>query len=162
MHMVAQAAVSQVKGAQVVVVGAGQPPMPSQLAAAVATPMAHDAVRQLTVMPGKAHRSRTVPSQLPAQGAVPAHAARAPWGAPMIPAQVPCIPGTSQASHCPSQAVLQQKPSTHWPVAHWLLAVHIDPGGVRGTHCIEALQKLPSVQSPSLRQSVRQAPAPQT
>lgn len=50
-----------------------------------------------------------------------------------MPLQVPCIPGTSHASHCPPQAVLQQNPSTQLPVAHWLLAVHIDPGGVRGT-----------------------------
>ena len=162
MHVVEHAAVSQVKGAQVVVVGAGQLPMPSQTAAAVATPIEHDAVRQATIASGKAQRSRAAPSQLPAQGPLPAQAVRAPWGAPAMGAQVPCIPGTSHASHCPPQATLQQNPSTHWPDAHWLPAVHIEPGGVRGTHCIAALQKLPSVQSPSVAQSVRQAPAPQT
>jgi hypothetical protein len=138
--VVAQAALSQVKGAHAVVTGAGQLPMPSQADAAVATPAAHDAARQLTIALGKVHRSRTVPSQLPAQGPLPAQAVRAPRGAPAMPAQVPCMPGTSHASHWPLQAVLQQKPSTQLPDAHWLLAVQVDPGGVRGTHIIAALQ----------------------
>lgn len=135
--------------------------MPSQTAAAVATPIEHDAVRQATIASGKAQRSRAAPSQLPAQGPLPAQAVRAPWGAPAMGAQVPCIGHVARFA-LPAEATLQQNPSTHWPDAHWLPAVHIEPGGVRGTHCIAALQKLPSVQSPSVARSVRRAPAPQT
>ena len=57
--MVAHAAVSQVNGAHAVVIAIGQLPAPSQTAAAVATPAEHDAVRQLTVASGKAHREAT-------------------------------------------------------------------------------------------------------
>ena len=52
-----------------------------------------------------------------------AQAWRTPWGAPLTAVQVPSLPVTSQASHCPSQAVLQQSPSTQLPLAHWLFDV---------------------------------------
>jgi hypothetical protein len=59
------------------------------------------------------------PSQLPPQ-ALPsvAQAARLPCGAPATAVQVPTLPATSQAWHCPPQALLQQTPSTQ------LLALH--------------------------------------
>jgi len=59
------------------------------------------------------------PSQLPPQ-TVPsdAQALRAPCGAPVAAEQVPTLPATSQASHCPPQARSQQNPSTQKPAAH--------------------------------------------
>ncbi len=47
---------------------------------------------------------------------------------------MPTLPGRLQASHEPLQAVLQHTPSTHWPLAHWLLAPQVAPGVLRSTH----------------------------
>ena len=41
-----------------------------------------------------------------------------PRGLPATAVQVPCEPATSQASHWPSHAVLQQKPSAQVPLWH--------------------------------------------
>lgn len=53
---------------------------------------------------------------------------RIPCGAPTTGAQVPSAPATSQASHWRVHATLQQWPSAHHPVAHWLGAVQSAPG----------------------------------
>jgi len=91
---------------------AGQRPAPSQAAWSVATPALQLEPRQIAA--GYAHAVALDPSQTPAQ-ALPseAHACRAPWGAPITFVHVPAEPGTSQAWHCPLQAVAQHTPSTH-------------------------------------------------
>ncbi len=60
---------------------------------------------------------------------------QAPYaGAPqLVPAgtvvQMPNEPATLQARHTSVQALSQQWPSTHSPLAHWLLPVHGVPFG---------------------------------
>jgi len=79
-----------------------QPPLPSHL-------------------PSWAHGALLFTVQLPAVfGSCP----------PTIPAQVPsAIPFLTleQEEQPPAQALLQQKPSTHWPVRHSAAAVHDCP-----------------------------------
>jgi hypothetical protein len=59
---------------------------------------------------------------------VPVHRYGPHAGLPALPAttreHVPSLPFTSQALQAPSQTLLQHTPSTHWPLPHWLLAVH--------------------------------------
>jgi hypothetical protein len=59
-----------------------------------------------------------------------AQAWRPPRGAWLegIGLQVPTLPATSQAAHRPSQAVLQQTPSTQLPLPHWSAALQLPPG----------------------------------
>ncbi len=66
--------------------------------------------------------------------------------------QVPTLPVTLQASQEPPQAVLQQTPSTHWPLPHWLAAVHVPPLVFFATQA-PALQKLPLLHWLSLVQA---------
>ncbi len=92
--------------------GDGQLPAPSQDAANVATlalqaGARHDPVgyaQEVALEP-----SHTPPHPLPSE----AQACRDPRGAPTTLVHVPAAPETSQASHCPLQLELQQKPSTH-------------------------------------------------
>jgi len=91
---------------------------------------------------------------------MPAQAGRAPRGAPIVGVQVPAEPSTLQASHWPSQAALQQTPSTHMPDTHWAAAVHVIPLGTRATH-MPSRQKLPAAHSTSVSQLVRHAVAEQ-
>jgi hypothetical protein len=65
-----------------------------------------------------------VPSHDPPQ-ALPSdvHEVREPCGAPLTATQVPTLPDTSQAWHWPPQLVLQQTPSTQFPLPHWFDAV---------------------------------------
>ncbi len=55
------------------------------------------------------------------------HGARVPRGAPATLLQVPFVPSTSQAWHCPSQLLSQQTPSTQNPVPQSAWAVHCAP-----------------------------------
>jgi hypothetical protein len=62
-----------------------------------------------------------VPSQAPPQPEPSSAQAACPgWGALFAGtgAQVPALPLTSQAWHCPPHALSQQKPSAQWPLAH--------------------------------------------
>src|SRR5690606_16179746 len=43
--------------------------------------------------------------------------------------QVPSLPGTLHASHCPVHAPSQQRPSTQRLLAHWAALVHAAPCG---------------------------------
>jgi hypothetical protein len=70
------------------------------------------------------------PQTLPSE----AHACRAPWGAPLTLVQVPAEPETSQAWHCPLQAVAQHSPSMHVPLAHWVAAPQAPPFARSGAH----------------------------
>jgi hypothetical protein len=55
------------------------------------------------------------------------HACRDPWGPPTIGRHVPSLPGTSQASHCPVQACVQQTPSTQLPERHSAAVLQVAP-----------------------------------
>jgi len=74
----------------------------------------------------------------------------------MVGEQVPVEPALSQASHWPSQAVVQHTPSTQLPERHWVAAVQAMPLGMRATHMLSR-QKLPSAHSMSASQLVRHA-----
>jgi hypothetical protein len=104
------------------VTGAGHAPRPSHVAASVAWPAAHDAARQLTVSPVKpVHVVRSIPSHFAAAHTSPfppAHAGRAPMGAPTIGVQVPSVPIALHASHWPPQPALQQTPSVQMLLTH--------------------------------------------
>jgi hypothetical protein len=90
-----------------------------------------------------------------------AHAGRAPWGAPTTGEHVPADPATSQAWHCPPQAVSQHTPSAQKPLPHSPGTAHGSPGPFCGTH--EPLeQKSPGAQSRSAEHDPRHAVAPQT
>lgn len=114
-----QALPEQPKVPHEVCVLAPQAPAALQLAAAVATPPVQDGPRQIASVPAKAQASRFWPSQLPPQEEPSvAQAVRDPRGAKVTGEQAPALPGTLQASHCPSQAVSQQRPSTQKPLPH--------------------------------------------
>jgi hypothetical protein len=53
---------------------------------------------------------------------------------PVTGVQVPSLACTLQASHWPGHLSLQQKPSTHWPLEHWLSPVQPWPSVSLGTH----------------------------
>jgi hypothetical protein len=134
-QVVLHAVAPQTYGLQEVVTGAGQAPAPSQLAAAVAVPLEQVAVRQLVVLLGYIQADVFEPSQLPPQSEPSLlHAVRDPWGVPVTATQVPTEPETSQAWHCPPQALLQHTPSTQLPLPHWLAAVQAPPLASFGTH----------------------------
>ena len=75
-----------------------------------------------------------LPSQDPPQ-ALPSdvHEVRDPCGVPLTATQVPWLPETSQAWHWPPHELLQQKPSTQFPLPHWFAAVHAPPLASFGT-----------------------------
>jgi hypothetical protein len=82
----------------------------------------------------------------------PEHAARWPCGAPFTCEHRPCAAATSHAWHWPAHAVLQQKPSTQKPVAHWSAAVHAAPLA-KLPEQIRAAEQLPLAHWRSLAQA---------
>ena len=116
-------------GAQFVVAADGQAPEPSQRDSPVALPAAQVAAEHTMVAAAKLHFARSEPSHARAQTPVPsaAHAVREPCGAPLTGEQVPTLPVTSQASHCPLHAVSQQLPSTQNPDVQSLFTAHATP-----------------------------------
>lgn len=102
------------------------------------------AVPQLLFEPGYTQVSDE-PSQAPPQVVpAPAHPAREPAGLPeLLRTQVPVV---SHTWHCPVQPVLQQIPSTQYPVVHSAVDVQLAPGGLLGTHAPVALQCWPAGQ----------------
>ena len=126
------------------------------------TPAVQAAVRHSVETPGYAQASRREPSQAPAQ-LVPSlpQAGRPPRGSPATAVQVPALPATLQASHWPAQALLQQRPSTQLPLAHWPAAPQEPPFATRGTQT-PAEHQSPEAQSELLAHPPRQAEAPQT
>jgi hypothetical protein len=141
---------------------AGHVPEPLHIAGSVITPAEHDPARHSTAEPGYPHCVALLPSHVPPH-ALPseAQACRDPWGPPATLVQVPTWPATSQAWHCPPQAALQQTPSTHWPLAHWVAPAHALPFARSGPQ-IPAEQKLPETQSKSEAQLPAQACGPHT
>jgi hypothetical protein len=86
---------------------------------------------------------------VPAQAEpVPAHAVRAPCGAPTIGEHVPRLALESHASHCPVQVVLQHTPSTQYPLVHWPGALQEPPFASCAVHT-PAEHHAPCTQSPS-------------
>jgi hypothetical protein len=144
-------------GAQLVVDGAGQAPLPLHCAAAVATPAAQLGARHWVAAPGYAHAVVVEPLHAPPQ-ALPSlvQAGRVPTGAPLTGLQAPPAP---QASHCPVQARLQHTPSAQNPDAHWVAAPCGAPSPSLGAQA-PPLQKSPATQSPSVAQLVLHAVAP--
>jgi hypothetical protein len=154
----AQAVAPHENGAHGCVRTAGQAPAPSQAAASVAVPEAHEAARHAVVAPGYAHAVIDVPLQVPPHGAAPApaHGARAPTGAPTTAEQVPTFPATLHAWHCPPHAALQHTPSTQLPFAHSPAAAQAAPFARGTSHACAALQKRPAAQSATVVQVVLQ------
>jgi hypothetical protein len=109
-HRVAQASPAQANGSQGVDTASGQVPVPSHLAAAIATPKLQLAGRhERSVVASQA--VTLIPSQNPAHRLEPPQAGRAPRGLPRTGRHAPASPGTSQASHWPVHSESQQTPS---------------------------------------------------
>jgi hypothetical protein len=96
--------------AHAMVIADVQEPAPLQTLAVVTEPLAQLAGVHWVALLGKVHWAVLVPLHVPRQGAVPAHAVRAPRGSPVTGAQVPSV-APLQLSHWPPQALLQQTPS---------------------------------------------------
>ena len=105
--------------------GSEQAPAPLQVLAWVSIPAEHPLDPQADLPAGRyTQASRVTPSQTLPHSASPAgQAGRVPRGLPDVARHVPS-PLTSQASHCPAQAVLQHTPSTQLPEPHSLPALH--------------------------------------
>jgi hypothetical protein len=87
------------------------------------------------------------PLHCPAQVAcVPAHAARVPRGAPVTVTQVPTLPGSWQAWHCPLQALEQQTLSTQNALMHSAPVWQLMPFALVGKQTPVASQYLPALQ----------------
>jgi hypothetical protein len=103
-HDVLHAVVPHAYGEHDIVVPAAHAPCPSQCAAEVRLPFAHDAGVHSVSGPfaNPTHFAWSEPSHASARHASPPpskHAARAPWGLPGTALHVPSAPATSQASH---------------------------------------------------------------
>jgi hypothetical protein len=100
-HEVAHTAPLHAYAPHIVGVAAGQAPMPSQVAAVTAAPIAQPAMRHAVVVSGYVHAIGLVPLQVPvhASPAPPVQAVRVPCGAPVFAWHRPSAPETSQASH---------------------------------------------------------------
>src|SRR4051794_16304885 len=123
-QVVLHAVPPQVNGAQLVVTGAGQAPLPLQLVAAVATPAGQLAVTH-TLGVGCSWQAPPAAQTpvLPQTGPTVQRASAAPAASA---AQVPLVEpvrAAEQAVQAPVQALLQQKPSTQNPDAHWVAVV---------------------------------------
>ena len=100
-----------------------------------------------------------VPSHAPPQTEPSeAQAVRALRGAPATAVQVPTLPVSAQASHCPVQPVSQQTPSTQCCDPHWFAPPQAWPGPSSGMQT-PAEHQLPAVQSESALQFPLQAVA---
>jgi hypothetical protein len=125
LQLVRHAVVPHTNGLHVCVDTAGQLPAPSQTAAWVAVPLVQLAWRHVVEAPGSVHVA-WVPLHVPAQAPLPVHAVWPVRGAPLTSSHVPGVLPL-QNWHDPLQAELQQTPSAHWPVMHWVAAVHACP-----------------------------------
>jgi hypothetical protein len=81
------------------------------------------------------HVAVTVPLQAPPQTvASVVHAARGAIGGPLTGLQMPTLPETLHASHCPLHALSQHTPSLQKPLAQWPATVHCVPFVAVGMH----------------------------
>jgi hypothetical protein len=125
LQLVRHAVVPHTNGLHVSVDTAGQLPAPSQTAARVAVPLLQLAWRHVVAAPGSVHAA-WVPLQVPAHAPLPPHAGWPERGAPLMNPHVPGVVPL-QNWHDPLQAELQQTPSAHWLVMHWVAAVQACP-----------------------------------
>jgi hypothetical protein len=96
------------------------------------------------VVVGNAPHAVGVPAHCAWQEPPPAHLVRALCGWPLVSVvQVPTLPETSQASHCPPHRRLQQTPSTQWPLPHSLSLAHFAAFGLAHVPVASALQTRP-------------------
>jgi hypothetical protein len=119
LQLVPQAAPLQRYGEQVRTKEIWQTPRPLQTRGPVSTAPLQLAAWQET--PAGCRRQAPSPLQPPARPQVAgASAGHSFWGScPLeIGVQVPALPVTLQAWQACVQELLQQKPSTHWPLAH--------------------------------------------
>jgi hypothetical protein len=96
-------------------------PAPVQVFACVSMPPLHELLLHAVPLAGYVHAVRTAPSQwgphsLPTP--VPVQAARVPRGAPVTATHLPGEAPSAHASHCPSQAAVQHRPSAQNPLLH--------------------------------------------
>jgi hypothetical protein len=117
----------------------------------------------VVVGPGKTHAAAFVPLHAPAHAlppssCSPAHAARAPCGAPVTVVHVPIWPATSHAWHCCGHAALQQTPSTQKPLAQLPFASHEVPLAALVPH-VPRLQVAGGAQSVLVAHVVTQLPS---
>lgn len=132
-HPPAQIVPPQAFGAQSTVSAFGQAPLPSQLAARVATAAVQAAARHDCVVPGYVQTARLAPSHVPPQGVpAPVHVGWAGRGAPITETHCPFMSGSPHASQAPSHALSQQTPSTQKPEAHSPPTEHAAPSSVLG------------------------------
>jgi len=75
--------------------------------------------------------------------------------------QVPTLPATPHASHCPLHAVSQQTPSAQLPDVHCPAEAHAAPLAFFAVH-VPALQKSPAMQSASVTHVDKHAVDPHT
>ena len=137
---------------------ARQLPSPAHPAARVSVPAVQLTERQRTSVRGYTQVARNVPSQAPPQP-VPSsvQAARDPRGVPATAPQTPGLAASSQASHWPVQAALQQRPSAQFPLTHWPPGVQAAPSNRVPSHIDELLQNAAPTQSESPTQVVPHA-----
>jgi hypothetical protein len=143
-----------------------QAPLPSHLAASVATPSVQLGGAQVTVADSNAlQTSVRWPSHVVFEhgllGEPWSHGARTvPCGAPVTGAHVPSAFLMSHASHCPVHTELQQNPSTQIPLSHESFVVHDVPFFPFGLHA-PASHQASVAQSASVVHVVVHAPAAQ-
>jgi hypothetical protein len=132
---------------------AAQPPVPLQNEVAVNVAPVQLAAVQIVDVPGGApHAVRDDPSHFAWHAPVPVHAVRDPCGVPERTwVQVPSLPETSHASHCPVHALLQHRPSTQCPLPHSESAAHVAPSGLLHVPSPFALQVRGAVQDATVQ-----------
>jgi len=127
-QVVLQAVGPHTYGSQFAVLGAGQAPLPLQVAAAVATPLVQLALRQEVVLGASWQTLPAAQSPVLPQGGAATQRASAP--PTLIAAHVPLAAPVRALLHAvqvPEHAELQQKPSTHEPEAHCVAAEQACP-----------------------------------
>ena len=109
----------QMRSPHDIVAGAAQLPAPLQPARGVNVAPEQLAARQVTSSPAYVHAVAEAAVHEPAQAPLPAQAARAPCGGPVVTCvHVPIDVPTSQALHRSAHASLQQTESTQCCEAH--------------------------------------------
>jgi hypothetical protein len=118
LHALLQLVPPQMYGAQLVVVGLEQVPLPEQKAVGVKVVPLHDAAAQLTLL--AACVQAPAPLQTPVLPQVPVVPQRACGSLTVLAtlAQVPALPVTLQAWQVGQLALPQQTPSTQLPLPH--------------------------------------------
>ncbi|MCK6538200.1 MAG: hypothetical protein L6Q84_34945 [Polyangiaceae bacterium] len=120
----APAALSQPYGAQFLVAGSAQEPLPSQAPGGCATSPVHWPGWQATALLGLVHAVGFAPSHWPLHTPLPAQSVRGARGVPVTTLQAPTLPISAQAWHWALHGESQQTWSTQNPLLHWFAAAH--------------------------------------